>query len=174
MRLFPYGLALLPDGDSAFNPKIIDLTLEDEIWFHGWCCRGGRRRRRWGFWRWSSRRPPGQEAVRLQVSGLAANSTALRNSKHISPDALLQLTFDACRVLTRECKTSLQKQFHAAVASGSLISSAGQCHEVRSKPNQVPDEHVHEFKSTPSIIKLDWLKAAGDVWFGPGITLKGR
>ena len=86
---------------------------------------------------------------------LAANSTTLRNSKHISPDALLQLTFDPCRVLTRECKTSLQKQFHAAVASGSLISYAGQCHEVRSKPNQVPDEHVHEFKSTPSIIKLD-------------------
>ena len=86
---------------------------------------------------------------------LAANSTTLRNSKHISPDALLQLTFDPCRVLTRECKTSLQKQFHAAVASGSLISSAGQCHGVRSKPKQVPDEHANEFKSTPSIIKLD-------------------
>ncbi|KAJ9696261.1 hypothetical protein PVL29_008476 [Vitis rotundifolia] len=65
---------------------------------------------------------------RLRV--LAANSTALRNSKHISPDALLQLTSDARRVLTRECKTSLQKQFHAVVASGSLISSAGQCHGV--------------------------------------------
>ncbi|XP_034692228.1 mediator of RNA polymerase II transcription subunit 33A-like isoform X3 [Vitis riparia] len=65
---------------------------------------------------------------RLRV--LAANSTALRNSKHISPDALLQLTSDARIVLTRECKTSLQKQFHAVVASGSLISSAGQCHGV--------------------------------------------
>ena len=40
---------------------------------------------------------------------LAANSIALRNSKHISSDALLQLTFDACEVLTRECKTSLQE-----------------------------------------------------------------
>ena len=40
---------------------------------------------------------------------LAANSIALRNSKHISSDALLQLTFDACKVLTRECKTSLQE-----------------------------------------------------------------
>lgn len=58
---------------------------------------------------------------------LAANSSALRNSKHISPDSLLQLTSDKRKVLTRECKTSSQKQFHAVIA-GSLVSSAGQCH----------------------------------------------
>ncbi|XP_058204446.1 mediator of RNA polymerase II transcription subunit 33A isoform X2 [Rhododendron vialii] len=61
------------------------------------------------------------------VQLLAANSSALRNSKHISPDALLQLTSDKRRVLSRECKTSSQKQFHAVIA-GSLLSSAGQCH----------------------------------------------
>ena len=44
-----------------------------------------------------------------QLRVLVANSTTLRNSKHISPNALLQLTSDARRVLTRECKTSLQK-----------------------------------------------------------------
>lgn len=65
---------------------------------------------------------------RLRV--LAANSTALRNSKHISPDALLQLTSDTRRVLSRECKTIFEKQFHAVVTSGSLISSAGQCHGI--------------------------------------------
>ena len=61
---------------------------------------------------------------------LASNSTALRSSKHISPDTLLQLTSDTRIVLTRECKTYLQKHFHAVVASGSLTSSAGQCHGV--------------------------------------------
>lgn len=55
---------------------------------------------------------------------------ALRNSKHISPDALLQLTSDAHRVLSQECKRSLQKHFHAAVSLGSLTSSAGQCHGI--------------------------------------------
>ncbi|CAL0334798.1 unnamed protein product [Lupinus luteus] len=30
------------------------------------------------------------------------------------------------------------------------------------------------FKSIPSIIQLDNLKVAGDVWFGAGITLKGK
>ncbi|KAF8387992.1 hypothetical protein HHK36_026658 [Tetracentron sinense] len=59
---------------------------------------------------------------------LGANSSALRNSKTITPDALLQLTSDTLKVLSRECKTSSQLEFHAVMASGSLISSAGQCH----------------------------------------------
>ncbi|KAA8543204.1 hypothetical protein F0562_021301 [Nyssa sinensis] len=59
---------------------------------------------------------------------LAASSSALRNSKNITPDALLQLTSDTRRVLSRDCKTSPQQAFHAVMASGSLISSAGQCH----------------------------------------------
>lgn len=52
-------------------------------------------------------------------------STALRNSKHITPEALLQLTSDTHKVLSRECKTTL-KEVHAIMTSGSLISSAGQ------------------------------------------------
>ncbi|KAF5930366.1 hypothetical protein HYC85_031239 [Camellia sinensis] len=59
---------------------------------------------------------------------LAANSSALRNSKNINPESLLQLTSDTRNVLSRECKTSSQKQFHAVMASGSLASSASQCH----------------------------------------------
>ncbi|XP_031251456.1 UTP--glucose-1-phosphate uridylyltransferase-like isoform X1 [Pistacia vera] len=35
-------------------------------------------------------------------------------------------------------------------------------------------DFLSRFKSIPSIIKLDSLKVAGDVWFGAGITLKGR
>ncbi|CAN0913893.1 UTP--glucose-1-phosphate uridylyltransferase [Linum grandiflorum] len=30
------------------------------------------------------------------------------------------------------------------------------------------------FKSIPSIIELDSLKVVGDVWFGVGVTLKGK
>ncbi|KAL3517544.1 hypothetical protein ACH5RR_020133 [Cinchona calisaya] len=59
---------------------------------------------------------------------LTGKSTALRNSKNISPEALLELTSSTRRVLSRECKTSSEQRFHAVMASGSLISSAGQCH----------------------------------------------
>uniref|UniRef100_A0A2P2M0J3 UTP--glucose-1-phosphate uridylyltransferase n=3 Tax=Rhizophora mucronata TaxID=61149 RepID=A0A2P2M0J3_RHIMU len=33
---------------------------------------------------------------------------------------------------------------------------------------------LSRFKSLPSIVELDSLKVAGDVWFGAGITLKGK
>ncbi|XP_055813312.1 mediator of RNA polymerase II transcription subunit 33A-like [Solanum dulcamara] len=59
---------------------------------------------------------------------LVSNSSALRNSKNISPEALVQLTSDNRVVLSRKCKTSSHKRFHAVVASGSLVSSADQCH----------------------------------------------
>lgn len=59
---------------------------------------------------------------------LAANSVVLRSLKHLTPEALLQLTSDSRNVLTREGKTVSQQEFHAVIASGSLISSAGQCH----------------------------------------------
>jgi hypothetical protein len=59
---------------------------------------------------------------------LAANSLALRTSNKVTPECILQLTSDTRRLLSRECKTSSLQQFHAVMASGSLISSAGQCH----------------------------------------------
>ncbi|GAV78727.1 hypothetical protein CFOL_v3_22192 [Cephalotus follicularis] len=62
-----------------------------------------------------------------QLRLLAAKSAVLRNSKHIGPETLLQLTSDTRRVLSRKCKT-ISQEFHAVMASGSLISSAGQCH----------------------------------------------
>lgn len=72
------------------------------------------------------RSPWGYFAQHLQV--LATSSPALRNSKNINPEVLLQLTSEAGEVLFRESKASSQKQFHAVVASGSLASSASQCH----------------------------------------------
>ncbi|GMY16614.1 mediator of RNA polymerase II transcription subunit 33B-like isoform X1 [Fagus crenata] len=63
---------------------------------------------------------------RLQL--LSAKSTVLRNSKHITPEALLQLTSDTRQLLSRECKTMSGQEFHAVMASGSLISSANQVH----------------------------------------------
>ncbi|XP_059437140.1 mediator of RNA polymerase II transcription subunit 33B-like isoform X2 [Corylus avellana] len=65
---------------------------------------------------------------RMQL--LAAESAVLRNSKHISPETLLQLTSDTREVLSRECKTMSGKEFHAVMASGSLISSANQLHGI--------------------------------------------
>ncbi|XP_076901146.1 mediator of RNA polymerase II transcription subunit 33A-like [Bidens hawaiensis] len=56
---------------------------------------------------------------------LVGNSTALRNSKDITPEALLQLTSDNRVLMSKECKASSLQQFHAVMASGSLISSAG-------------------------------------------------
>ncbi|GAB4841176.1 hypothetical protein Ancab_021920 [Ancistrocladus abbreviatus] len=63
---------------------------------------------------------------RLQL--LAAKSSVLRNSKHIAPETLLQLTLDTSKVLPRECKRSLRQEFHAVMASGSLIPSVRQCY----------------------------------------------
>lgn len=57
---------------------------------------------------------------------LVGNSTALRNSKGITPEALLQLTSDKDVLQSKECSTTSLQQFHAAMACGSLISSAGQ------------------------------------------------
>ncbi|KAK9288306.1 hypothetical protein L1049_016757 [Liquidambar formosana] len=59
---------------------------------------------------------------------LGANSSAVRNSKAITPELLLQLTSDTRIVLSRECKTSSLQKFHAVMAFGSLSSSAGICH----------------------------------------------
>ncbi|XP_011007536.1 PREDICTED: mediator of RNA polymerase II transcription subunit 33B-like isoform X1 [Populus euphratica] len=63
-----------------------------------------------------------------QLQLLVVHSAALRNSKHITPDAFLQLTSDTRRVLSCECKTISQHEFHAVMFSGSLKSSVGQCH----------------------------------------------
>ncbi|MED6155368.1 Mediator of RNA polymerase II transcription subunit 33A [Stylosanthes scabra] len=62
---------------------------------------------------------------RLQV--LATNSSALRNSGTLSPEALLQLASDKHMVLTRGCKTSSQKKFHAVMGFEYLSSSASLC-----------------------------------------------
>ncbi|OMO55076.1 hypothetical protein CCACVL1_27407 [Corchorus capsularis] len=64
------------------------------------------------------------ESLRL----LGANSAALKNSKILTSEALLELTSDSRIVLSRECKTSSLQKFHAVMAFGSLASSAGLCH----------------------------------------------
>ncbi|GLT81473.1 hypothetical protein SLA2020_528570 [Shorea laevis] len=58
---------------------------------------------------------------RLQLLG--PNSSTLKNSKTLTPEALLQLTSDTHIVLSQECKTSSFQKFHAVMAS-----SAGLCH----------------------------------------------
>ncbi|KAJ9154385.1 hypothetical protein P3X46_027727 [Hevea brasiliensis] len=63
---------------------------------------------------------------RLQLLG--ANSAALRNLKTLTAEGLLQLTSETHLVLTQGSKTSSLQKFHAVMALGSLVSSAGVCH----------------------------------------------
>ncbi|KAJ9171928.1 hypothetical protein P3X46_015225 [Hevea brasiliensis] len=63
-----------------------------------------------------------------RVRQLTAYSAALRNSKHITAEILLQLTSDTRPLVSQECKKKSQQDFQAVMSSGSLISSAGQCH----------------------------------------------
>ncbi|XP_022771072.1 mediator of RNA polymerase II transcription subunit 33B-like isoform X1 [Durio zibethinus] len=73
-----------------------------------------------------------------QLRVIAANSVALRNSKHVTPEALLQLTSDTRKVLSRECKTISQQEFLAVIGSGSLTSSSGHCHGTNPSANWLP------------------------------------
>ncbi|KAK2995758.1 hypothetical protein RJ640_001568 [Escallonia rubra] len=50
---------------------------------------------------------------------------------------------------------------------------ANPCIELGPEFEEVSDFHSR-FKSIPSMIELDSLKVNGDVWFGTGITLKGK
>ncbi|CAI9288624.1 unnamed protein product [Lactuca saligna] len=59
---------------------------------------------------------------------LIANSISLRNSKDITPESLLQLTSDNHVIMSPECKTVSLQQFHAVMASGSLVSSTAPTH----------------------------------------------
>ncbi|KAK2664749.1 hypothetical protein Ddye_003323 [Dipteronia dyeriana] len=62
-----------------------------------------------------------------QLRLLLVKSTALKNSKNVTPEILLQLSSDTRKLLTRKSKTVSQVEFHAVMASGSLMSSADQC-----------------------------------------------
>ncbi|XP_044500823.1 mediator of RNA polymerase II transcription subunit 33A-like isoform X2 [Mangifera indica] len=59
---------------------------------------------------------------------LGENSSALRNSKILTPEGLLQLVSDTRIVLSRECKTSSPKNFHAVITFRSLACSTGLRH----------------------------------------------
>ncbi|KAM3357780.1 UTP-glucose-1-phosphate uridylyltransferase [Capsicum galapagoense] len=64
-------------------------------------------------------------------------------------------------------------------AEGTLVRNAARANpkdpsiELGPEFGNVDDFH-RRFKSIPSIIELDSLKVTGDVWFGTGITLKGK
>ncbi|KAF4378835.1 hypothetical protein G4B88_008305 [Cannabis sativa] len=72
--------------------------------------------------------PTHWENFRRRIQLLGENSSALRNSKTLSPEALMQLVSDSRIVLSRECKTSSLHKFHAVMAFGSMSSSAGLCY----------------------------------------------
>jgi hypothetical protein len=57
---------------------------------------------------------------------LATNSSALRDAKVITPEALLQLT-SCTHMVSRKCKLKSMQKFHDTVAIGPLASSAALC-----------------------------------------------
>ncbi|KAI3469504.1 hypothetical protein Pfo_026167 [Paulownia fortunei] len=62
---------------------------------------------------------------RMQL--LVENSSALRNSKYITPGVLLQLISDTHKIKSQHFQASLLQEFHPVVQSRPLINSAGLC-----------------------------------------------
>nr|XP_017219089.1 PREDICTED: mediator of RNA polymerase II transcription subunit 33A isoform X2 [Daucus carota subsp. sativus] len=62
------------------------------------------------------------------VQLLIVNSSALRNSKVMTPELLVQLISATRKVMSRECKTSYLQEFQEILACDPLASSAGLCH----------------------------------------------
>jgi len=79
---------------------------------------------------------------RLQL--LAANSLALRKSRTLSPEALLQLSSDSCMVLSREYKTNSQQKFQTVMSFEYLSSSASLCHGASHSALWIPLDLVLE------------------------------
>ncbi|KAJ4954696.1 hypothetical protein NE237_011479 [Protea cynaroides] len=75
---------------------------------------------------------------------LAENSSALKNSKILSPEALLQLISDKHKLFSRKCKITSQQEFHAVLASGSLTSCAGQCYGASKSALWLPIDMILE------------------------------
>ena len=97
---------------------------------------------------------PTHWAVFLQrIHLLAANSSALKNSKVITSEALLQLTSDTRVVLSRKCKTSSLQKFHAVMAFGSL-ASAGLCHGASGSALWLPLDLVFEDAVDGSLVSV--------------------
>ncbi|XP_050223727.1 UTP--glucose-1-phosphate uridylyltransferase isoform X2 [Mercurialis annua] len=64
-------------------------------------------------------------------------------------------------------------------AEGTLVRNTARANPVNPSIDLGPEfekvsEFLSRFKSIPSTVGLDSLKVTGDVWFGAGVTLKGR
>ncbi|KAK5774322.1 mediator of RNA polymerase II transcription subunit 33B-like [Gossypium arboreum] len=82
--------------------------------------------------------PSHWEAFIQQLRVLSAKSVILRNSKHTTPEAVLQLTSDIHKVLSRKCKTPSQQEFHLLIGSRSLTSASGRCHGTSPSAHWLP------------------------------------
>ncbi|XP_028759940.1 mediator of RNA polymerase II transcription subunit 33A isoform X2 [Neltuma alba] len=79
-----------------------------------------------------------------QLQLLGANSLALRKSRTISPDLILQFTSDTDVVLSEERKMSSQQKFRAFLAFEYLSSSASLCHGASHSALWIPLDLVLE------------------------------
>lgn len=79
-----------------------------------------------------------------QLQLLGANSLALRKSRTMGPEALLQFTLDTGILLSQEHKTSSQQKFQAVMAFEYLSSSASLCHGASHSAIWIPLDLVLE------------------------------
>nr|AAP86317.1 UDP-glucose pyrophosphorylase [Populus tremula x Populus tremuloides] len=73
----------------------------------------------------------------------------------------------------------VQSDIYTPVVDGFVIRNPGRANPANPSIELGPEfkkvaSFLSRFKSIPSIIELDSLKVAGDVWFGVNVTLKGK
>ncbi|XP_057956822.1 mediator of RNA polymerase II transcription subunit 33A [Malania oleifera] len=87
-----------------------------------------------------------------QLQLLVTNSSALRSSNFVTPEALAEAMSKIGTVLSWECKTSSLQKFHAVMAFGSLASSAILCHGAASSAFWLPLDLVLEDAMDGSLV----------------------
>ncbi|CAK9173677.1 unnamed protein product [Ilex paraguariensis] len=118
-----------------------------------------------------------------QIRLLGENSSILRNSTVMTPDALLQLTSGTHKIFSLECKTSSSQMFHAIMSSGSLASFAGLCHGASHSALWLPLDLVledtmdgYQVSATSAVESITGLMKAlqainGTTWHGSFLGL---
>lgn len=73
-------------------------------------------------------RPTHWRGFTQHIQILVVKSSALRNSKVMTPKILVQLISETLQVMSPQCKTRCMQKFDEVMSYGPLASSAGLCH----------------------------------------------
>ncbi|KAK1296213.1 UTP--glucose-1-phosphate uridylyltransferase [Acorus calamus] len=110
------------------------------------------------------------KAIKRLVTANALKMEIIPNPKEVDGIKVLQLETAAGAAIRPDLYT---------LSDGFLIRNKGRTNPENPSIELGPEfkkvaDFLRCFKSIPSIIKLDALKVSGDVWFGAGVTLKGK